>query len=198
MGLSAPAKAAPVTFLFGGQVTGSEISAAANVGDILSGSLTFDSSAIDFHPADPGRAAYFPAVTNLTVDTGSYVGAGSSGSVSINDNFSVSPFDRFQARATAISESVGVFTPVTFVVELFDTTASMFSSDALPLTPPSLIDLTYATVSMQFFDNIRSTFASITAQLDTLTAANGSSVPAPAASALLIVGLALVGLRRKR
>lgn len=196
--LSTSALAAPVTFLFGGQVTGSEISSAANVGDAFSGSLTFDTSTPPTNGINPAGRFYPGALQSFVANAGSYSGEGTTGSIFVNDNFTVSPFDRMQARASNISESVGVFTPVAFVLELIDADATVFSSLNLPLTPPNLADLTYAVVSMQFFDTIRSRFASITAQLDTLTAANGSGVPVPAASALLVAGLALIGLRRKK
>lgn len=198
------AHAAPVTFLFSGQVNQSSLTPTASVGDRLSGSFTFDDAAADTNP-NPNVGNYSDSISSLMFDVGRYSGTASNGRIAvIHDSGTTNSVDLYGIVATNPGDSLGPaingFTPIEFTffvvnVQARPISSSIFVSDALPTTPPSISDFAGSIFRFNLFNADTMTFAALTGIIDTITEAG---VPAPAASALLIIGLAAVGLRRRR
>lgn len=206
LAMTSLAQAAPVTYLFGGQVQLSSLTPTANAGDRLSGSFTFDDTAADGNP-DPTIGVYSDAISSLTFDVGSYSASSTGGTIVIgNDTTGSTPFDSMLVTAgdgpnDNLGPPLGAFEPTLFRFVLFDILTlpganDPFSSDALTFTPVSISDFLGSNFTFQLFNANTQQFAGVTGFIDTLTAV-ASDVPAPAASLLLIVGLAAVGLRRR-
>jgi len=195
--------AAPVTFLFSGQMNPSPISSPVNIGPTLTGSYTFESTTPDTFPP-PEDAIYTDAISNFSFSTGDYSGSTNNGTINVRDNggtdgnvdsYSISLF----GPEASLLPSIGDFEPVFLSLSLFQNISGpdALSSAALPLIPPNPSDFSISSFNFLLFNSNTSKFARLSGVIDTITLA-GSSVPAPAASALLIIGLAYVGLRRKK
>jgi hypothetical protein len=183
------ATAAPVTFSFTGAV--SDVHASLfptfNTSQTLTGSYTFNSLTPDSNPSgNIGR--YNGTIQALTVNLGSYSATlGNSGSNFIEiRNQPLS--DRYELRAPLTGPLVNGFSPLRFRIELIDPSATAFTSDLLPTTPPSLSSFATSRFRIIFEDGNGN--ARVRGSLTSLTA-----VPLPAAVLLFGAGLiALVGL----
>lgn len=186
------AGAASVTFQFSGLVTdvfgsvftpGGTGSNGFSTGLPLSGSYTFDSSTPDsIAAANNGR--YNGAIQNLTVNVGTYQATFTPGSSFIQViNRPIG--DIYEVRADGfIGNAVNGRIPTSFRFELTDPTASVFSNDSLPTSPPSLSSFASSQWRLIFEATGRRVQGAI-----------GSLVPLPAAVWLFGAGLiALVGL----
>jgi hypothetical protein len=138
--LTGGARAELITFEFGGVITSvtdanGVLGGAVHVGDAFGGTYVFDSNASDSYPADPSVGVYFSAGGSVAVNLGSSLGIASSGSRTVVGNYTfadtyglsiVGPFD---------APDFGILEMEVF---LRDSIATVFTSDALPLSPPSL------------------------------------------------------------
>lgn len=136
------AGAYPVTWEFAGAITfvsdeNDFLGGAVTVGSAFSGSYTFESTTPDGSPDDPTRGTYSDAITTLSgqVGTVSFFGAvGTVNRLTIFDDLSISDSDQY-----GISVDIELLgKTVVFRWILFDATASVFSDDSLPLSPPDL------------------------------------------------------------
>ncbi len=150
------AKAAAITFRFTGIVTtvcfpppeclpvpGLPFS----VQDSVSGFYTFESTTPDSNPAHPNAGLYLGAITNLQFTIGTYSASATGGNISVI--FNLGPFNppftptdeyrHFSNTSTGISgPSVAGLELDNFQVRLLGVNTGGLTSDALPLTPPSL------------------------------------------------------------
>lgn len=200
---SAATIAAPVTFLFSGQMNPSPISSSISISPTLSGSYTFDDSTPDTFPPPEG-AIYADAISNFTFSMGDYTGSTNNGTINVRDNGgSGGDIDSYTVilfgPEASLLPAIGDFTPLGLSFSLFQSISGpdALSSTALPLIPPNPADFSIASFDFLLFNASTSKYARLSGVIDTLTLA-ARDVPAPAASLLLIVGLAAVGLRRKK
>jgi len=132
-----------ITFNFEGDVTyvGDKLLGTFNVGDKLSGSYTFDSATPDI-VTDPVFGDYY-ALKALNFTVGTYTGTLGAGTrvIEVVNNYTdiISTTDWYRVLNNPFSgPNVGGLPPSDFLLYLQDTTAAVFSSDALPITPPDL------------------------------------------------------------
>ena len=184
--------AAPVTFSFGGAVTdvmgsvftpGGQGANGFSTGLPFSGSFTFNSSTPDsIAGANNGR--YNGAIQNLTVNVGTYQATFTPGS-SFIQVINRPSGDIYELRADGfLGNPVNGRIPTSFQFQLTDPSASAFSNDSLPTSPPSLSSFASGQWRLIFEANGRRVQGAI-----------ASLVPLPAAVWLFGAGLiALVGL----
>lgn len=158
-----------------------------NTSQTLTGSYTFNSLTPDSNPSSNiGR--YNGTIQALTVNLGSYTATlGNSGSNFIEIR-NLPSSDGYEVRAPLTGPLVNGFSPLRFQIELIDPSASVFSNDLLPTTPPDLSSIATSRFRLIFEDGNGN--ARVLGSLTSLTA-----VPLPAAVILFGAGLiALVGL----
>jgi len=128
--LAGPAVAAPVTFNFTAQITQVHVSllADATVGDILSGSFTYEMLTPD-SVADPAIGGYSGAITSFSYTGGAISGSGT-GSIGIGNNQPLG--DLFTAVGGSTFSGVSASGAMDFRMELRDTDATALSGDVLP------------------------------------------------------------------
>jgi len=144
--VSVQAHAASETFMFQGSLTSVQddpsniLSANFSVGDSVSGIYKIDTTIPDALPADPSYGRYMGAVKfKVAIGGSSWYGiaehrAFNDRGAPVEDIYSI-------INETGFSGSTfGSLLPETFFIQLFDTTASVFSSDALVSTAPVLSD----------------------------------------------------------
>lgn len=189
--VAANAEAALVTFQFTGTVTVSSV-AGVSSGDTIKGFYTFDTAVADTFEEPPPipdgsgpHVGIYPQVTaagfqvgGLTVLT-TFPNDGSGAILTLNDRFGQDGY----------SVNVGSL----FSLSLQDTDQAALTSDDLPTTPPdvSLFE------STQFYYSL----GAVIGVLDTLVIGPPNvfeAVPAPAAWGLLLGGLALLGVAKRR
>ena len=187
--LANPAEADLVAFNFTGAVSHVDtgLFPTFNTSQTLTGSYTFDSLTPDSNPSSNiGR--YNGTIQALTVNLGSYTATlGNSGSNFIEIRNQPSS-DGYAVRAPLTGPLVNGFSPLRFQIELIDPSATVFSNDLLPTTPPGLSSIATSRFRL-FFEDGNGT-ARVLGSLTSLTA-----VPLPPAVILFGAGLiALVGL----
>jgi hypothetical protein len=191
-----PAWAEEVTFAFSGHITGLSgdvgfLGGTIPVGTPFSGSYKFESTTPDATPGDPSLGSYNGALRAFSVQVGPHLLTGTLNPVrnrigvlhcvegaDFGDYYT--PGDRMSLLGKAVDTSI----------LLFDSSATAFTSDALPLTPPSLtlfdereFQIVDAAMYARFF---------VVGQLTSFT-----HVPEPGTLALLALG-GLTLLRRTR
>lgn len=188
------ANANQVTFDFSGTITDDPFGLLTN-DFTFSGSYTFDSNAVDQLPNDPQTGVYQSAGPGFGIQTTiggvSYAVDGNI-SIAVANNFS-GPVDQYTPLTQSADGSL--------TLELFlqDSTATAFSSDALPVNNQTLNLSAFNDAELRVFgDN-----AQFTGTIDSLTCVScGNSatpVPLPASGTLLMGALAafaLVACRR--
>jgi len=219
VGLSLPiaSSAAPVTWYFGGTLNSVSDDHAGSayafdefsIGDSFSGSFTFESTASDSNPS-PNDGWYMPAPAMSVVVHGNYFWAaeGGVGDVSVhtdptlNSIHAVVYSDYFSLDPT-IHGSVfrgplppDAIYPQEWHVNMYDTTGTVFSNDALPLAPPTLESFTEATFGMWFRRIGLGGDLFIVGSLDYLSAT--APIPEPETYAMLFAGLGLLGYVARR
>lgn len=198
---SVPAAAAPVTFQFSGHLE--EIAALdpsspfpdpVVFGTPFTGSYTFDGLATDGVPADPNTGSYASAGPPYAFNL-SLAGLGFAfGAVDIGiANDYPGPLDQYLVTY-AENPSGANITGVLLEITLQDFSGTAFSSDALPLVPPTLTDF----VVRRFFftDTIDGNQVEVAGVIDALAVA---AVPEPSSLPLALVAmLTLATLARPR
>lgn len=140
--ISAPALAANITFNFYGVVDSSE-SGNFPTGSSISGSYTFDSTTLDSIPTDPTVGAYSSSgiLSSATFTIGSNIYESSDSSVFIgvttNDYLNY-PFGSTYGISSPVFTGDPFGQESGFSLQLYNSTQNVFSSDALPLTPPNV------------------------------------------------------------
>jgi len=188
-----PATAATITYSFSGTVTSvaPKLSSTFNTTQPMSGLMKVDTSDTSGTIGHPGIGTY--TITNFSLDIGTYHASstGTTNQVIITDR--VSGLDRLDVSVNALSgpsvhstHPSASFNPSTFNIELRGP-ASIFSSDALPTTSPSISSFTNKNLWRLVFEPGTKTVSGIMTAM--------TVVPLPAAVILFGAGLvALVGL----
>jgi hypothetical protein len=205
-----PQDAGAITFNVEGTVTwvGANMSGTFAPGQTLSGSYTFNSATPDILPADPTYGYYQGAVTALHFTVGPYTGTLAAGPSPFNfiwvlNNYNFPARDEYNLNVPFSGANVGGLAPYQFQLGFADFTASVFSSDALILSPPdlSLFDpaerlfLVYFDTATPCQDFFTAGPCNIYGNVTSWTLAT----PEPGALALLGVGLAgMAGLAWRR
>jgi len=193
--LCSQAWSAPVTFQFTGtvlQVPVDDIYMDIANGAAIQGSFTFDSAALDLI-AGPESGSYtsIGLPYGMTVTVGAHL-------FSTSDSLNVGISDFFLSDMyTVLALNAGA--GLTLELFLSDSSGSVFASDALPLTPPSLAAFQVVNFSLhQVVDFLE---VQVDGQLDSLTCSQGcgaaSPVPEPGTALLGLGGALLILLRRK-
>lgn len=185
-------QAAPITFGFSGTVT--QIPAVDPGGGIgfgteINGQYIFDDATLDAI-ADPSQSSYGvfgpPFGLSVTIGTNSYNLADF---LNIGVSNDVLGIDQYSVLALGDSLTVSLL--------LEDLGGGVFSSDALPITPPLLGS--FAVREFRLSDS--NTDVQIDGQIDALVCLAGceqAPVPVPGTLALLGVGLLVGGWRRRQ
>lgn len=187
------AQAAPVTFGFAGTVVdvpADDPGGGIGFGSLISGQYTFDSAALDAISSLSSQGSYTSSgsgiglsvtIGSLTYNLAGFLNIGISNDIGV---------DQYTLLALDSSLSVELF--------LEDLSALVFSSDALPLTPPSL-----SSFAIRDFHLIDTSFGDvqIDGTIDSLSCitgcGGGNPIPEPGTLALIVAGLLASPLRRR-
>jgi hypothetical protein len=188
--LPALTHAGSITFNFVGTVTQvpvDDLGSGIQPLNSITGSFTFDSTAIDAI-SGPTSGSYTSsgAAFGMTVVIGA-----SAVSFSESGLLNLGILDSFVDQYTVHATSTGL------VMDLFfqDNTATSFSSDALPLTPPSLAAFAQRDFHLDETD-VAGNETQVDGTITSLTCGSGcvaSSVPEPSCAGLLFTGATLLG-----
>ena len=188
------ARANPITFDFTGAVTQvpiDDLATGIQSGDSISGSFTFDSTAVDAIAA-PTSASYTStgAAFGMTVSVGAVT-------------FSESGFLNIGILNTFVDQYTVLASSPLLTLDLFfqDNTGTAFSSDALPLSPPPLAGFLQREFHLDEID-VAGDETQADGIIDSLTCGSGcvasSSAPEPSSTGLLFTGaILLAGWRSK-
>jgi len=194
---SSAVEAETLTVSFSGAVTTvpTELSSTFFVSDPITGSFEIDSLSPDFD-ADPTRGEYI-GPTNFSFEFGSYLstGPGGSGSDSVSvQNTTLDTFG-FNVQCSAgrcIAADVGAYFLASMRLSLTDSTATAFSSDALP-TSLDINDFDNDEVAL-IFEHATLPLKVVSGEISSVTL-----VPEPSTSLLGMTAMLFVaGLRRLR
>ena len=206
---STAATAAPVTFAVTGTVTeidNADLALALGPNPTLSATYTFDSELVDLFPsavfASPLHGWYGPA-SSLTVTIGNFTGTfdgGNScrpvappGTCSLIDVYNDPDDEEYQVLFRNVSgPAFAGFAPYSFeMVLLGNGGAALFSSDALPVTPPyvpGFDDFNYWSFNFAGGD--------IYGEVSSITLVQTTTVPEP--TTFMLFGIGILGLARSR
>jgi len=196
---STPASAVPLTFVYEGIID--DLGAGAGnpaftpfLGETLRLEYTFESTTTD-SDIDPTQGTYTDPTGQLTVTAGpnTYTLGGAALVVSVRDNF-LSIFDQYSvgsSNAEVTGPLLGASDNVVFAFRLQDSTQTVFSSDALLLTPPDPADFNGIFFRLTFKDADDNT-------VGTLLATNFTIVPEPSSMFVCVSLLVGGGLFAKR
>ena len=189
--LCAPVFATQVTYSYSGVV---DDDPATRGWVSFSGSFSFDSTASD-GIADPSTAAYAmagpPYGMSVVFNDGSNDALSDIFNVLVSDNLGGWDWFGVLAQNASATQSLG-FT-------LLDFTASLFSSDALPLPPGGLTLANFGSAQFVY----ETTAGYLQGHLDALTCTSGCNavardLPEPATGALVLSGLLAAGMHTRR
>jgi len=160
-------------------------------GTPFSGTYTFDSAALDAAGGDPATGSYAAsgAPFGLSLSLGGLTLDYAALSIGVTDGYSsFGPGDQY-----LVGFAGG---PTLLSLRFTDFSESMFSSDALPLTPPTLTGLF---TELVLSDLVAGNQVDLNGTITSLTCTAGCStaVPEPATLVLLITGGGTLGLRRR-
>lgn len=183
-------QAVPISFTATGTVNGLQLAPELLSGDQVSITYTFESTLIDQQLAVPTLGRYGPLLDLTFTGSGGFVATYAPGSGIIeveNDNF----FNQDTYAVSASFQPVGTLAgaaPFDLTFTLVDPTKTVFSSDALPLTPPNPAIFSSAT------GVIRNTnFGSAGFSIDAIV-----ETPEPASILLLLAGIPVLWVTRIR
>jgi hypothetical protein len=192
LGLVTPfaAHAFPITYTWAGTITAvdSGLSGAFSVGGAVSGSMTIDSTTVDFVAGDPTFGSYASNDSYAYV-AGGYVATVHSTLVQVTNG---APDRLFVYGTTVTGANVGSYVVQELQLTLEDLQGTAFASDGLP-TALSLADFETRTAQLFFFDfGVGGGAAAVTATLTSFT------VPEPAGlGGFALAGAALARIRRR-
>jgi hypothetical protein len=195
--LASHAAAIEVKFAFSGQVSGYLTASGTTMstfplGTPVSGVYGFNPATPDSNPSN-GTGEYLNAVTSLNAT----IGASPVMSLNLSGVRDISVFDNsflggdgYILIADIIGNPAPGFTANRIGINLLDGSTSAFSSDDLPLTPPSPGDFSSSFESQLI---LQSSSESVLFNITSLTL-----VPEPAGIVLLCTGLLALGTARRR
>src|SRR5688572_17946722 len=142
-------QAGPITFAFVGTVTNVQpgLSGAFNLGDIMSGSYTFESTTPDTFSSS-SFGAYEEAIVALSFSLSGY--QGSFGGTPDNRIVLDTRSGQYAAFVSFAGPSINGFAPHDFALFLSDRGLTALTSDALLLTPPELSEFELRDLSLSF------------------------------------------------
>jgi hypothetical protein len=204
----ATAQSSTVTFDFTGTVNTVDpnLTSAFAVGNPITGSYTFDTTAPNTSPGSDPNAAFYDSSFAYTVSAGSFTSSGTGFSTTVFYNLVLAPNvfrDQYRIVEQANGLSINGLTYSGFTLDLLTTSGTANStplaSDALPSTPPVISDFAINQLRFYFDDpnNTATGVDYVIGSLDSLTEA----VPEPSTWAMLLLGFAGLGFmahRRKR
>ena len=176
---STPVLAASTTFKFGGVVDYVDnpfdiFDESIKTGSSISGSYTFNSKTLDSNPSDHSVGSYISlgAPHGIKFSVGGYNFGGD------NVDIEVATGDSAYGSSYGVNGDIKAFDPLNqshpFWISLYPAITNAFSSDALPLTPPSLKLFTGGSIGFEY--NYASGFAGFSGTLNSITVA---AVPEP-------------------
>lgn len=153
-------------------------------GDPISGLLSFDSLAPDQMPADPSTGVYALSDFQLTIGSNTFTLSASPPPPTLTIENDVAGSDSM----TVLAVVTDGLRDIDASLQYSDPTASVFTSDALPLTTPAFLP---GTLTLEFFSIEGELFVEGTVSRPTV-------IPSPTAGALGVIGLvSLASLRRR-
>jgi len=153
-------------------------------GDSISGLLTFDSLTPDQAPADPSTGVYALSDFQLTIGTNVFTLSASPPPPTLTIENDVAGSDSMTITAVVTD---GVH-DIDALLSYSDPTASVFSSDALPLTTPAFPP---GSLTLEFFGIEGELFVEGTISAPTV-------IPSPTAGVLAVIGLVSIAAARRR
>jgi PEP-CTERM motif len=211
--MCAPVRAALITFEFSGSFGSSGVGVGIPDGAQFFGSYTFSDM------AGPGSGFYEHESSELRISSGGSTIFDSlitlrqlggirvvPGTPAMNGDPPISDqYSFLHNPQETVDWPVGLSTVTNWGFELGESDGSVFTSDALPLTPPPLSRFDFLSFAL-LIDGIncqgqpQDASCRVAGTLASLTAANGSTVPEPGSILLVLssVGLALLFARRRR
>jgi hypothetical protein len=182
----APARAAQITFTFTGAFTFSDTPGIV-VGDLFSGSFTYDTAAADTLPADPDLGRYDLVAATLTTPFGTTSVGPTSDAVYVD----LDTGNQDHQLAVIYNGAFGA-QGFNFDLRLTDTDGTIFPDDGLPMIL-SLAGFESAILDIDFFADVETHG---TGPLRTLVQEPSAAVPEPGTVVLLLSGLAWAASRR--
>ena len=193
---AAAADAAPLTFAYTGTVTSvaaldpeNPFPTEPDFGTPFSGTFTFDSAAADAVPGDPATGVYASTGGSfgLTLELGGLTFGYGGVTVSVTDGY-----DSFGFGGDEYLFGFAAGASTLISARITDFAGTMFSGDALPLTPPSLSGR-FST--FLFSDIVDGNQVELAGSLTSLTAV--ATVPEPSTLLLLFAALGGVSAARR-
>jgi len=149
--VSSPTQGAIITFEFSGEVTFVQdyegiLGGKVSVGDSFAGTYTFDSTMPDTWPDDPNYGRYYSGASGMTFSVGDLelIAPGPNCAISIANRDNMDGFSIFAGGFA--SDGIQI---TELPLNLYDTTASVFSDDSLPLTHPNINSFDQRTINVQ-------------------------------------------------
>lgn len=174
-----PAGAVVVTFDFAATVT-SQDSLGLSVGDVVTGSFSYDNAVPDFNIGNTTNGVYFQNQT-LYFSVGALSASAPFDVVTIDDSPDANP-DRLFAGTSSTSDWA-------VVLRLLDSTQTVFTSDALPALLPDLGAFDQRMMEFELFNDELDLVGTFSASVTSLAL---SEVPEPSSFAM-VGGMALAG-----
>jgi hypothetical protein len=198
---AAPAAiAAPITFEFSGYINQADedidplLASTFSYGDVISGSYTFDST-------EPGVDGFYE-LTGFSVTVGGYIAtydaSADPGFIYVGNDIEYAPglyWDEYSVISDLDGPEVEGLTPYYASLGFFDYSATVFSSDALPLDASLLAPFGDGQFLMSFIDPQNDETYDLNG---VITNVQTSVVPLPGALLLLLSGLASLFVAKKR
>ena len=193
-----------LTFKASGEITSAPRTGAITAGDLFDIYYTFDSTSPDTNPSET-RGDYELHSIDLKINTynaetrngiSGLITVDNSGIIGARDHYTLnssSPFGFYSHAAPLIGDRE----LIAIVIQYMDTDATVFSSDALPLTPLDINNFESAQLDLLFSNdwqyNVAFDALRVYGEISSIT-----KVPEPATLALFGLGLAGLGLARRK